>query len=138
MKAILTVLLVAIIWSFVGHFYPVASISLTALLLPVTFFYSKKVFGKSVNGYVYSLFGFGVVLLNDYLFRIFGGGLHDDAGRGICEIVFYATLLTSTISLAILQMQGSERGKVKVYSTLFIMLIASITFLIFRNYNVFI
>lgn len=138
MKAIRTVLLVVIVWSFVGHFYPVASISLTALFLPVTFFYSKKVFGKSMNGYVYSLFGFGVILLNDYLFRLFGGGLHDDTGRGICEIVFYGTLLTSTISLAILQIQSSERGKSKFYSMLFVLLTALITFLIFRSYNVFI
>lgn len=138
MKALFAVLLVVIVWCFVGHFYPVVSISMTFLLLPATLFISKRMFGKSLNGYVYSLFGFGVILLNDFLFRFFGGGLHDDAGRGVCEIIFYATLLLGTISLLTLQFQDVNKVKAKIYGVLFVLTLALITLFIFRTYNVFI
>jgi hypothetical protein len=133
MKAILTVLLFVIVWCFVGHFHPSVSLSMTALLLPITFFVSKKIFGKSLNRFIYSVFSFGIILVNDYLFRLFGGGIYDDAARGLCDISFYLTLLISTIFLMILQIQNSERGKSKIYGGLFVLAIASITLFIFKN-----
>ena len=146
MKAILVVLLGVLVWVLVGHFSPSLSIFLTAFYLPILFVTVAFSIGKETNKYIYAVICFVLVLLYDYLFRLYGGGIHDDAGRGICEIVFYATLITSTITLLIFKISDSSKrdemksaNKLNIKTILldvfFVLSLSIITLLFFRKFN---
>lgn len=145
MKAIFTAITGILVWVLVGHFLPSLSIFLTAFYLPALFAFAPIFANKSANNYVYTAVCFALVLLSDYLFRIYGGGEHDDAGRGICELVFYASLGTSTITLAVLKVIDSVRknnsaNRLNItkmiidVSLVFVLSVATLLF--FRRYNV--
>jgi hypothetical protein len=106
MKAILITLLAVLTWVLVGYFFPTLSISLTVFYLPILFVIVTL--SIETNKYLYIAICFVLVLLNDYLFRIYGGGIHDDAGRALCELVFYTTLVTSTVTLIIIKIIDSN------------------------------
>jgi hypothetical protein len=140
MKAILIVIVACIFWILVGHFAPLVSIFATAFYLPLVFGIAFYI-DRKINKYGYVVFCFLSILLNDYLFRIYGGGIHDDAGRGICEIVFYATLITSTITLLAIKMTHKNTNKsltfkTKVINALFVLSLSMLTFCFFRNFNI--
>lgn len=142
MKTIFFISLAILSWAFVGHFFSSFTISTTAFYLPIVFIVIAVTIGKETNKYVYIGLCFAMVLINDYLFRLYGGGIHDDAGRGICEIVFYATLIISTLALLFLKILDSSR-KSKLTETnkiffdvFFILALSLITLLFFRRFNI--
>jgi hypothetical protein len=147
MKAILVTLIAVLFWVLLGHFFPSLSISLTAFYLPIVFVVIAITVGKQVSKYLYTVICFVLILLYDYLFRLYGGGIHDDAGRGICEIVFYATLVTSTIALLCIKiLDTSKRNELNAKNKLnakkilldiiFVLALSVITLLFFRRFNI--
>jgi hypothetical protein len=95
-------------WILVGHFFPTLWIFAGPFFIPViisVMFFVKK----SFNSYLFVLWGYAMLLLNDYLFRLYGGGIHDDAGRGIMEIAFYVTLVLASVCLIASTMIVSSR-----------------------------
>jgi hypothetical protein len=81
------------------------------------------------------------------LFRIYGGGLHDDAGRGLCEIVFYITSITLTVALVVLKIRNSKNklkagDKLRVgqvaMDVFFVLVVSIIALFFFRQFNIFI
>jgi hypothetical protein len=147
MKAILISILSVIVWVFIGHFFPVFTLSLTAVFFPLVFILVMKFFIESINIYVHTLLAFILLLLQDYLFRIYGGGLHDDAGRGLCEIVFYITSITLTVALVVLKIRNSKNklkagDKLRVgqvaMDVFFVLVVSIIALFFFRQFNIFI
>jgi hypothetical protein len=147
MKATFVTLLAVVFWVLIGHFFSSFSISITAFYLPILFVLVAFTIGKRTNKYIYTLVSFVLLLLQDYLFRLYGGGIHDDLGRAICEIVFYATLLTSTIALLVVklldsniknELKHSNRPTIKktFVDVFFVLAISIITLLFFRKFNV--
>ena len=142
MKPIFFISLAILSWAFVGHFFSSFTISTTAFYLPIVFIVIAVTIGKEINKYVYIGLCFALILLNDYLFRLYGGGIHDDAGRGICEIVFNATLIISTLALLFLKILHSsrkselKRAKKTLYDVIFVLALSLITLLSFRRFNI--
>lgn len=147
MKAIIAILLAVLFWVLVGHFFSSFSISITAFFLPISFALVSFTIGKETNKYIYIAVCFILILLHDYLFRLYGGGIHDDAGRAICEIVFYVTLITSTITLLIIKiLDSSKRSEMKsaskpnlvkmLFDIIFVLALSAITLLFFRKFNI--
>jgi hypothetical protein len=142
MKAIFVTFLAILFWAFVGHFFSSFTISTTAFYLPIVFFVIAVTIGKEANKYIYICLCFALILLNDYLFRLYGGGIHDDAGRGICELVFYATLIISTLVLLVLKiLDSSKKSKLKVAKKIFldvffILALSLLTLLFFIKFNI--
>ncbi len=68
-----------VVWQLVGHYLPQLNL--------FTFVYWSAVFLISVSSKEIELsvmvvvIDFAFVIANDYLFRKFGGGIHDDEGR---------------------------------------------------------
>jgi hypothetical protein len=147
MKAIIAIILAVLFWVLVGHFFSSFSISITAFFLPILFALVAFTIGKETNKYIYIAVCFILVLIHDYLFRLYGGGIRDDAGRGICEIVFYGTLITSTIALLIIKiLESSKRSKLKsasklngikiLFDIIFVLGLSAVTLLFFRKFNI--
>jgi len=142
MKATFVSFLAILFWALVGHLFSSFTISTTAFYLPIVFIIISVTIGKDTNKYVYIGLCFALILLNDYFFRLYGGGIHDDAGRGICEIVFYATLIISTLVLLLLKiMDSSKKSELKVtkrifLDVLFVLALSLITLLFFRRFNI--
>ena len=149
MKTIIINILGVFAWILIGHFFPSFSLMLTAFYLPILFLSVGLSMYKDINMYIYSAICFGLVLMQDYLFRLYGGGIHDDAGRALCEIVFYTTLTTVTIALLCLTIIVNNKMKklrnenklasqIKFLNILFVFIFSLITFLLFRQFNIFI
>lgn len=142
MKAIIVSFLAILFWTLIGHLFSSFTISVTAFYLPIIFISISVTIGKNINKYVYIGFCFALILFNDYLFRIYGGGIHDDAGRGICEIVFYLTLIISTPILLFIKIidciNRNEANFTKriFLDVLFVLALSSITFIFFRRFNI--
>jgi hypothetical protein len=94
-----------------GHFFPSDLLFITPLYIPLLFLLVGLFAAKEHNVNLYIGFCFILILLNDLLFRFFGGGTHDDVGRAICELVFYITLLTTTVSLLCVKLIKSNKMK---------------------------
>ena len=132
-----------------GHYFPSVNLIFTFLIYPVLFIFSAYLFNYNFSGFVIIPFCFIMILVNDYLFRIYGGGLHDDAGRGWCELVFYLTLLTCTISLVFVMINctklvNASHGIKEVSffqitrDLCFVLLLSLITLCIFHNTSIYI
>jgi hypothetical protein len=99
MKSILLIIVGVLVWILIGHLFAPIAFALTAFYLPILFVLVGFRYGKNTNIYIYTLLCFILILIHDYALRLYGSGIHDDAGKGYCESAFYYTLLTSTISL---------------------------------------
>lgn len=145
MKSIVFSVAFLIIWIIASHFFPTINLIFAFLAYPSLFIVLSFLFKNSISPYFLIPFYFSIILGNDFLFRHYGGGIHDDAGRGWCEFVFYLTLITSTIALTIIMIRDSklkERDKLRMgqiaMDISFVLFVSVVTFLIFRNYNIFI
>ena len=149
MKTIFVSFIWVLFWIIIGHFFSSVFISLTTFSTPIVFVLISKSIGRHFNKYVYVIVCFVLLLLQDYLFRIYGGGIHDDAGRGICELLFYSTLITSTIALFFIKIFGTlnkndkkDKNKINyriiILDVIFVFVISVLTYLFFRRFNLFI
>jgi hypothetical protein len=109
MKAYVINIIGILFWVVIGHFFPSDCLFITPFYIPLLFLFVGLLFCKETNMYRYTAFCFIMLLLNDLLFRFFGGGTHDDVGRAICEIVFYTTFSTTTLSLLIVKLIMSNK-----------------------------
>lgn len=145
MKSIVFSVAFLVVWITVSHFFPTINLIFAFLAYPSLFIGLSFLFKNSINSYFLILFYFSIILGNDFLFRLYGGGILDDAGRGWCELVFYMTLITSTIALFVVKIRDRKlkegdkfvAGKIAI-DVSFVLVFSVITFLIFRNYNIFI
>jgi hypothetical protein len=138
MKAFFFTFLAVLFWALVGHFFSSFTISTTAFYLPIIFIVIAVTIGKETNKFVYIGLCFMSILLNDYLFRLYGGGIHDDAGRGWCELIFYITLFTTTITMlyvAYTMIKEKEQSKILLYFG-YVIVCAFASYLLFKNFSV--
>jgi hypothetical protein len=146
MKAYLINILGIVVWVLFGRFSPAICLFLTPFYIPILFTVVGNLFMKVSNLYVYISFCFLLLLLNDLFYRFFGGGVHDKQGRFLCEIIFYATLALTFLSLLgfelntsnkIRKTQGQDSLTFKQIGLkiLFIIGISAITLLAFRLFN---
>lgn len=98
MKSIIINIIFLLSWTFIGHFFPFINLGFTFIAYPLVFIVTTNL-GNSYSLNFMIPFFYSIILINDYLFRIFGGGVHDDAGRGWCELIFYITITTTILCL---------------------------------------
>jgi hypothetical protein len=141
MKSFIICILFLVIWILIGHFSPLICLILTFVVYPILFILTYRIKYR-VSRFVFIPFCFVIIYLNDYFFRIFGGGIHDDAGRGWCEITFYLTLLTTTVSSLFIMIYYTEyvknKGHIeqKIKDIGFVILLFSITLFIFMKTSI--
>ena len=132
-------------WVIIGYLNSNISIYATALFLPILFSAVTLHVGNTLSKYFFIFLSFSLILIHDYLFRLFGGGIHDDAGRGICEIVFMITLIISTLVLIIISVYNHIRqytliSNIKIgslmFDIVFILLVSMSSLIFFRNFNI--
>jgi len=143
-KIAIIMIIAVFAWVIIGYFNSTFSIYATALFLPILFSIVSLHVGNTLSKYFFTFLSFSLILIHDYLFRIFGGGIHDDAGRGICEIVFITTLIISTIALIIISAYNYSKqytldSNVKLVNLmleiLFILIVSTFSLIFFRNFN---
>ena len=141
MKAFLVNIIFIVFWTIVGHFVPIINIGFVFIAFPLLFILTHIFIKYKYSIYLIVPFCFLMILLNDYLFRIFGGGIHDDAGRGWCELIFYITLFTSTITIlfivfTITESQNKKSKMQWLYNIILVVGNAIATYLVFMKFNV--
>ncbi|OYU84374.1 MAG: hypothetical protein CFE24_07140 [Flavobacterium sp. BFFFF2] len=141
MKAIILNLLFVIVWTIVGHYCGVFSLFFSSLVYPTLFIFSAQYLEQNFSRLFFIPFCFFVLLISDYLFRIFGGGIHDDAGKGLCEINFYLTMSTSILAMFFVAFKLSiNNGIVNkqqwFYNNLLVVFSAIETYVVFMKYIV--
>ena len=85
----------------IGHFAAPFSIMITPLLLSIIIGGLNFSLYKSTY-YWTVLYGFGLLLLNDVLIRIYAGGTHDDEGKGWIMLFFIIAFLLSGLIMVFL------------------------------------
>lgn len=140
MKALLLNISALLVWVIIGHFSPSISLFSTFIFFPAVFILTALYIKYSISAYVIVPFCFTLIYLNDYLFRIYGGGIHDDAGRAWCELTFYITLFTTTISMFFVMYATLKLGKIGFAEILkigsYVVILSILTLLIFRKTSV--
>lgn len=94
-------------WIVIGHFYPTITLFSSYLVLPIVFLFTAFFIKYRTSGYFVVPFCFSLILIHDWLFRIYSGGEHDDLGRAWCESMFYSTWKYTSISLVITMLKCS-------------------------------
>ncbi len=137
MKAILINIFFLLVWCVLGHYFPSIILIGTFVAFPTLFLFSLIVIRYNISSLIIIPFSYLLILLNDYLFRVFGGGIHDDAGKGWCELIFYLTLITTTLTMLIVGYKLAKENKSNwLYNSILVFIIAFITYFIFIKYNV--
>jgi hypothetical protein len=137
MKAIILNILFVIVWGFFGHYLPSVTLFTTFFTYPFFILFSANYMEQNLSKLFFIPLCFLVLLFNDYLFRILGGGIHDDAGRAWCELSFYITFSVSTIALLFLAYKFSEENKLKwFYNSFLVAGSALITYFVFMKFNI--
>ena len=143
MKAIVINITFLFIWTVIGHYFPSISLITTYLIFPIMFVLSAIVVRYNLSGFIVIPFCFLLIFANDYLFRLFGGGNHDEVGRGLCELSFYVTLFTTTIALGFVMNICTKPKEQNVITNLyiirnigFVILISVLTLFIFRKISI--
>ncbi|MDR0507494.1 MAG: hypothetical protein LBH32_11880 [Dysgonamonadaceae bacterium] len=87
------------VWEIIGHFFPVIHILFTYIVFAclITLFWKAL---KVSNLAFIPLIMF-LVLMDDIIFRLTGGGIHDDAARGWCLISSLVTIVFASVLLLI-------------------------------------
>jgi len=85
--------------NFIGHFTASFSIMITPILLPIiigglNFSLYKRTY------YLTVVYGFGLLLLNDILIRLYAGGINDDAGKGWTMLFFIIAFVIASLTMA--------------------------------------
>lgn len=139
MNAIILNIFFVIVWTVLGHFFPSIVLIGTFLAFPLMIIITEIFIKYSSPLYFVIPFIFFLLLLNDYLFRIFGGGIHDDAGRGWCELSFYLTFITTSMSLFVLTFNiwkvNNGFLQSKLFNFILVLLCGFAAFVIFKKFN---
>ncbi|MFV0536380.1 MAG: hypothetical protein ACK5M3_03310 [Dysgonomonas sp.] len=118
----------AIIWTLIGHFFPLIHLLPTFIVLIIFFYFTDKYFPKI--SYSHIMLNYVLILAIYLLFHKFGGGDSDDAGRGWIFLSFIASLVTSSSYMVVnaIAQDIIWQDKIKYIGTMLIS--AIITFLI--------
>ena len=132
----LTIILIS---NLVGHIAAPFSIFITPIVLPLIIGAINNSLYKA-NYYLTVFYGFGLLLLNDILVRLYAGGTHDDAGKGWIALFFIIAfgicVLTMTAFAFRLNSLDSTRKKVLNVSTkiVFVIILATLVGLFYDKY----
>ena len=96
------------IWILFGYYVPMGSLLLTMFMLPFVLSTTFLMF-RNVAPFISIAFSFFIILIHDYLFRKFGGGQHDNAGKALSDISFYATLFITIIAMIFAKLNFSKK-----------------------------
>lgn len=92
--------LILILFSnFIGHFAASFSIIITPILLPIIIGGLNFSLYK-ITYYLTVVYGFGLLLLNDFLIRLYSGGINDDAGKGWTMLIFIIAFVIASLTMA--------------------------------------
>ena len=132
-------LLIIIISNFIGHFAAPFSIFVT----PIVLFIIIGAINFSLyieNYYLTVLYGFGLLLLNDILVRLYAGGVHDDAGKAWIMLFFIITFCISILTMTAFAftINKSYSTKKKIISVsikiVFVIILATLVGLFYDKY----
>lgn len=98
MKSIILNLFFGVIWVLICPYFPSIHLSSSYLVFPCVFFLSFYFFKPNVSCYIQIPINCLIILLIDFLFRLYAGGSHDQVGIALCDLNFFATLFTTIIS----------------------------------------
>ena len=140
-KLLLVILGLTIIFlsNLIGHFAGPFSIFVTPIVLPLIIGTINFSLYK-VNFYLTVLYGFGLLLLNDILVRLYAGGIHDDAGKGWITLFFILAFSICVLTMSIFAFSQSglytNRKKILNISTkiLFVIFLATLVGLFYDKY----
>lgn len=141
MKPFVLNIIFLLLWTYLGHFFPFVNLGFVFIFYPLMFILTFNLSKNYSLLYFIIPFCYVVILVNDYLFRIFGGGDHDDAGKGWCELIFYFTIITTTTAMLFFVFtmikENKIRNSVKILSSfLYVIICCYISFLLFKKINV--
>jgi len=137
MNTIVLNILFAVIWLIIGHFFGIFSLFFSFVFFPLLYLVSAYHIKYNLSSVIVIPFCFLLIFLNDYLFRFYGGGIHDDAGRGLCELIFYLTFLATTITMFFVAYKMANNNKANwLYNSLLVVGSASVTYLAFIKLSV--
>lgn len=123
---------ILVVFEFVGHLWPQVSLFLSPVLFLFLIFFNLK-FVK-LEQYWIVFYTYFLILFHDFIFRIFGGGIHDDAGKGWIELMFYMTWTLSTLIFIFFSFY-KPNGKA-VFNLIITLSAAFLTYLIYRKFNI--
>ena len=136
---VITGLTITLISNLIGHFAGPFSISATPIILPLVIGGINFSLYKS-NYYLAVIYGFGLLLLNDILIRLYAGGTHDDEGKGWIMLFFIFAFSISVLTMtgfAFLHNKSDTTSK-KILSvstkTLFVIVLAILVGLFYDKY----
>jgi hypothetical protein len=135
MKAIAINILCAVIWSFLGHYLGIISHFFSFIYFPFLFIVSAYFIKFKLNSVIVIPFCYSLIVLNDYLFRIFGGGIHDDVGKGLCDLIFNITILTTTISMFFVAYKITQSKIQRFYNSLLVIVFAAGSYLFYLKFR---
>lgn len=147
MKALIFNISFIITWTIIGHFNPTLTLFSSYVTFPIIFLFTAFFIKYRTSGYFVVPFCFSLILIYDWLFRIYSGGEHDDLGRAWCELMFYSTWKYTSISLVIIMLKCSydlkrlsKNKKMNIYFILkdlfFVFLTSILTYYFFIKINV--
>lgn len=135
-KLILVILGLTIISisNFIGQFLAPFSIFASPIVLPIILGIINASLYKA-NYYITVLYGFGLLLINDILIRLFAGGEHDDGGKAWIMLFFIITTTIGfmTMSIFAFNKHNSETWKKKAFS-IFTKIVFTIVVLVFVGF----
>jgi hypothetical protein len=140
-KLIFVILGLTIIFisNLVGHFAAPFSIFVTPIVLPLVIGPINFPLYKA-NYYLTVFYGFGILLLNDILVRLYAGGTHDDEGKGWIMLFFIFAfcicVLTMTAFAFRLNKLDTTKKKIVSVSTkiVFVIILATLVGLFYDKY----
>ena len=121
-------LTIIFISNFVGHFAAPFSIFVTPFILPLVIGAINFPLYKA-NYYLTVVYGFGLLLLNDILVRLYAGGTHDDAGKAWIMLFFIFAFSICVLTMTIFAFRhnkfDTDKKKVLSVSTKIVFVIIS-------------
>lgn len=102
MKAEIINIIILLIWCIIGHFFPSIVLLFNFIIYPIVFILSETLLKYRLESYPLISFIFILIFINDFLFRLYGGGIHDEVGKALVEISFHLTLLSTIVSMLII------------------------------------
>jgi hypothetical protein len=124
-------------WGIIGHFFPVIHILFTYTIFACLTILFWKVF--TMSNLVFTPLMMFLILLDDIIFRLIGGGIHDDAARGWCLISSLVTIAFVSVLLflkIIIEIYKKKQDTSVVLKTIgYVLYILSILFIVYLVYS---
>jgi hypothetical protein len=143
MKGIVLILFFLGVWALFGHWFSLLYLSSNVLVIPNLIWYLMERLKNDYSFFAIVPLCFTIVLANDYLFRVFGGGNHDEVGKVICDLIFYIILFVVTIMIIVRafklvnkQYSGQKYIDTKHGIITYIILCSAVTYLLFSKLNI--